>query len=131
MRAGWRVVSVFVGVLSGCGGTLASSANPALIVVNHSDFSICGVYVSPAAGPESGPNRLARGRRLPPGHYQSFAVERGRYHVRLEDCAARPLFARRGVTITGTKRLDFRPVEVHRRPIHGSRRFASGIERAF
>lgn len=130
MRVVWLVVSL-VSIVSGCAGSLRGAPPAALTIVNESDFEICGVYVAPASSASAAPNRLPPGRSLPPGYQQTFPLDVGRFDIRLDDCADRTLYARRNVAITGSKRLDFRPVEVHRKPIYGARRFASIPSRAF
>jgi hypothetical protein len=86
-------------------------------VNNLTDMPICDVHLTPTG------MRLAEAEdallwfeAIPPGGSQTFGVDAGRYAMRLCDCDGTVLYGRRRVEISGHRRLDFRALEVMRRP---------------
>jgi hypothetical protein len=133
---------VGIAMLAGCGGFSHVQKTASLTVVNLSDLPICRVALHPArraraqsteaalsrqprvsvAGDEVS-NRLRRDGRIAPDRAHTFPVASGRWKVQLADCAGRTLYAGQ-IAVHGASRLEFRPVEVQRRPWIGARRFA-------
>jgi hypothetical protein len=98
-------------------------------VANLSDFVICDVHITPPERAGAGLDWLHQEERLGPGKTKTFPVAAGQWYLHMQDCAKRTLYAR-PITVRGTQRLEFRPVEVQRNPWFGSRRFARGPRRA-
>lgn len=130
---------------TGCGllGT-AAERRASLTVANHSNWTICSVQVAPHTPPPSGrhaaesfesldgPNwseNLLGEAFIQPGYAHTVPVPAGRWDVRMDDCRARALYARRAMVIVGAASLEFRPIRVERPTVFSRRRVADAPDR--
>jgi hypothetical protein len=123
-------------LVSGCGLLSSASTTPrpqaSLTVNNLSDMPICDVHFAGTG------TRLAETEdsllwfeRIEPGASQTFGLDAGRYAMRLCDCDGTVLYGRRRVEIDGSRRLDFRALEVMRRSRSRTRGVAATPARSF
>lgn len=133
----------------GC-GLLGSAAErqASLTISNYSNWAVCSVQVAShqqapdrrAAAtasfdealdaPQWSDNLLEEDEIIGPGYMRTLPVQAGRWDIRMADCRDRPLYARRGVVVTGAVQLDFRPIRVERPEFFSRRRVASDDDRA-
>ncbi len=113
MLAGWLGS---LALASGCvlhtgGGSTAPTAaelqavppgqNPALIVRNASNRTICYVQFSSTAQSTWGPDRLGATETVPPGQLRGWRVPPDMYDVRVSDCQRNVLADDRSVAVAG------------------------------
>lgn len=127
---------------TGCGllGT-AADRQASLTISNFSNWPICSVYVAPHQRAPDRPtaasfasldetswsdNLLGEREIIGPGYMRSVPVQAGRWDIRMDDCRGRPLYARRGMLVSGVVQLDFRPIRVERPEFLSRRQVASG-----
>jgi len=145
-RFRWFLVLLVVLGTTGC-GLLGSAAErrASLTISNYSNWPICSVYVAPhQRSPERrtvasfdsldepawSENLLGEQEIIDPGYMRSVPIEAGRWDLRMDDCRGRPLYARRGMLVSGTAQLDFRPIRVERPTFMSRRRVATDRARA-
>lgn len=109
---------------SGCAGFDHADRAASLTVTNLSDMPVCGVYLSRSGRLTPGTNRLPEGEPIDPQRQRTFFLAAGAWDLRLDDCEGAALFARQGLSIRGSHRVVFRPVEVQRVPGRSTRRCA-------
>ena len=79
----------------------ATSEMATLTLYNHSDRTICYVYIVTLAGDYEWLDRLGPTEVVPPGARRVFSIEPGRYDMGAQDCEHRYIDARYGVDLSG------------------------------
>ena len=75
------------------------------MVENDTGRTVCYLYLSPVTVSPWGPDRLGH-RVLAPGETDRYAMERGQWNIKAEDCNHRELSELRDVTLAADSLLE-------------------------
>lgn len=81
--------------------SVAPGSNPALIIRNSSQRTICYVNFSPASSSSWGQDQLGSSETISPGTIRGWRVPPDTYDLRVLDCNRNALADDRGVAVSG------------------------------